>query len=414
MIISEDLQKMTTEMEPHESVNVIVKTKEITRANIISVVNQPEHTIRQQIYRTQTVSLSIPAFRVLELAEEFWVERVEPDKKVYAVLDTSLPLIGVPQIWQTELSGKNVNVAVIDTGVDKYHPDLEGRIVATADFTLEGFRDLSGHGTHVSGIVCGGGKSLEGKYKGVAPQAQVIAAKVLRDNGTGRMSDVMAGIEWAIEQGADIVSLSLGTKGPSDGKDALSELCDAVVKEGKVVCVAAGNSGPERRTIGSPGCAREVITVGASTEKDRVAEFSSRGPSSDDRLKPDVVAPGVDIVSLRASKVSMGKPQDAHYTKATGSSMSCAHISGLAALLLEAKPDASPALFKEALLHTAKELEVDEYAQGAGRVEALAALDYIKIHENPPEIDEGKKAKGGCLNFLQNLLHLLQEKISGR
>jgi serine protease AprX len=225
------------------------------------------------------------------------------------------------------------------------------------------------------------------------------------------MSDVMAAVEWAVELGAQVINLSLGTPGSSDGNDALSRVCDKAVEEGAVVCIAAGNYGPERRTIGSPGAARRVITVGAITKANLVADFSSRGPTADERLKPEVVAPGVEIASTRAKSVKIGSPIDEYYTVATGTSMAAPHVSGVAALLLEAKPEASPQLIKEALMHTAKDLNQDEFAQGAGCVQALKALHYVKTHENPPEPSE-EIPRSGCLNIANRIARTVLDRFA--
>ena len=142
-------------------------------------------------------------------------------------------------------------------------------------------QDLNGHGTHCASIAAGTGAASGGQYRGVAPDASLYIAKVLDAAGNGRMTSVMAGVEWAVDEGVQVISLSLGGSGPCDGTDALSEMCDAAVAEGVVVCVAAGNEGPEPYTVGAPGCARDVITIGAANDLDRIAAFSSRGPTRD-------------------------------------------------------------------------------------------------------------------------------------
>jgi len=412
--ISPELKSEIGEVGLEEHIHIIVKAVRLERDYIAKAMAKPLHSVRQEIRLVNAFSMALPAGEVEKFAEEPWVERLELDKKVYATLDTAIPLIGVPHVWESGFTGKGVNIAIVDTGVDKNHPDLAGRVVATRDFTLEGFRDLNGHGSHVAGICAGSGEASRGKYKGLAPSASILVAKALKGDGSGRMSDVMAGIEWAVEMGAHIVNLSLGTKGPCDGRDALSELCDVVVGQGVIVCVAAGNDGPAKRTIGSPGCARKVITVGASTDFDTVAEFSSCGPTADERLKPDVLAPGVDIVSSLAEGVSVGKPVDSYYTSATGTSMAAAHVGGLAALLLEAKPGASPLLVKEALIRAAKDFGIDHYAEGAGRIVAEEALRYVQIHENPPEVPEAEQPPPGCLAGLFHVGDQWLRKLEGR
>lgn len=409
--ITQDLEERVKKLEPKERIHVVIKLKEWQRSYIQQILDEPNCVLRHVIPLVKSFSLSLPVEKVLGLAEKPGVLRAEWDKKVYASLDSSLPLIGVSApLLEQGFSGKGVKVAVIDTGVDRFHPDLEGRIVGIADFTLEGFQDFNGHGTHTAGVIGADGEKSEGKYRGVAPESLILAAKALKADGSGRASDAMAALEWALEAGAQVVNLALGAEGPCDGNDSLSETCDAVVAQGVVVCVAAGNEGPNRGSIGSPGCARGVITVGASNDQDRVAEFSARGPTLDGRTKPDVLAPGTGIVSGRAKEVSMGKPVDDFYTSATGTSMAASQVSGLVALLLGAKAQSSPGLIKEALTHTAKNLNVEDYAQGAGRIQAEAALEYIKTHDNPPEIAHIEH-KGGYLGTLMEVGHLLSQKL---
>jgi len=336
------------------------------------------------------LKLRVQELKALE--EDPRVEAVWVDKPVYALLDVSVPLIRAPLVWERGFTGKGVKVAVVDTGIDPQHPDFAGRILAFTSFVGGNGEDDHGHGTHVAGIIAGSGEASGGKYRGVAPEALILSAKVLKADGSGMMSDVMAGIEWAVEQGAKIINLSLGSPGPCDGTDALSVMCDAAVKAGVVVCAAAGNDGPHPGTVGSPGCAREVITVGASNDNDQVAPFSSRGPTADGRTKPDILFPGVGIVSCRASGTSMGNPLDNFYTSASGTSMATPHASGVAALLLQAYPDLTPAQIKAKMMNSALNLNLDPNTQGAGRGDAFGALE-IEAPQPPA------KPKG-CLYFL--------------
>lgn len=326
------------------------------------------------------------------------------DETVHTMLDASVPLIGVPQVWQNDVTGRGIKVAIVDTGIDSNHPDFAGRIVQVKDFTGEGDVDKNGHGTHVAGIVGGSGAASQGKYRGVAPECSFYIAKVLRGNGSGTMSDVMSGVEWAVEQGAHVVNLSLGSDGACDGTDALSVLCDAAVARGVVLCVAAGNAGPGTSTVGSPGCARTVITVGATTKSDQVASFSSRGPTSDGRIKPEVCFPGVSIVACRASGTAMGTPVDAWYTSASGTSMATPHATGTCALLLQAKLGLSPQQIKEILMNTAKDLGLDANTQGKGRAQVFDAYQSALEQEPQPQPPAPPKPPTGCLAVLQRWL----------
>ncbi|MGQ9457100.1 MAG: S8 family peptidase [Anaerolineae bacterium] len=339
---------------------------------------------------------------VRALAEDPAVERIWLDEWVHTCLDVSVPLIRAPYVWEAGCRGRGIRVGVVDTGIDREHPDFAGRILAGKSFVGGDFQDDNGHGTHVAGILAGSGAASGGRYEGVAPEALLYVAKVLRADGSGLMSHVMAGVEWAVDQGAQVINLSLGGIGPCNGTDALSELCDAAVEQGVVVCVAAGNAGPGAATVGPPGCARQVITVGASTDRDEVASFSSRGPTLDGRVKPDVVFPGVGIVSCRARGTSMGTPVGEHYTTASGTSMATPHASGTAALLLEAAPSLTPAQVKALLQQTAVNLGLDPNTQGSGRADAFAAYQAISPQPPPPPPPPGEPQ--GCLAALLRLL----------
>ena len=226
-------------------------------------------------------------------------------------------------------------------------------------------------------------------------------AKVLDRQGLAFMSDVMAGIDWAVKQNVHVMNLSLSGPPPGDGSDALSETCDLVVERGFVICTAAGNSGPSPGTIGAPGCARLVITVGASADDDTVLEASSHGPTSDGRVKPDLLFPGSGIVSCRASDTSLGSPLDLAYTEASGTSMATPHASGVAALLLEADPGLTPREIKELMTGTAVDLGLEENTAGAGRGDAYAAVASAREVQGVPRPD-------GCLAVLPQLLDLLR------
>ncbi|MBC7250932.1 MAG: S8 family peptidase [Anaerolineae bacterium] len=351
-------------------------------------------------------AMRVRAADIRALSEDESVERIWQDLPVHTCLHESLPLISVPAVWNEGIRGQGVKIGIVDTGVDPEHPDFAHRIAAGANFvrTAASYHDDNGHGTHVAGIAAGDGSVQGGKYRGVAPEATLYVAKVLDASGSGMMSWVMAGIEWAVEQGVQVINLSLGGPPPCDGTDALSETCDAAVAAGVVVCVAAGNLGPGPQTVGSPGCARQVITVGASDKLDDVASFSSRGPTSDGRTKPDVLFPGVDIVAPRAQGTSMGLPVDDYYTKASGTSMATPHATGTVALLLQTKPSLTPAEVKDLLMQTAKDLGFEANTQGAGRADVYQAYLQAAPPPEEPEEPEQPPQPGGCWQAIKRAL----------
>lgn len=322
------------------------------------------------------------------LSRDETVEHIWPDLPVHTCLDVSVPRIQAPSVWDAGFRGEGIKLGIVDTGIDPGHGDFDGRVAAMISYVGGDGSDDNGHGTHVASIAAGTGATSDAKYKGVAPAATLYVAKVLDANGSGTMSGVMAGIEWTVDQGVQVINLSLGSDGPCDGTDALSTLCDEVVRQfGIVVCAAAGNAGPGSATVGSPGCARWVITIGAVDDADKVTSFSSRGPTSDGRVKPDLVFPGAGIVAAQADGTALGPVIAPGYVKLSGTSMATPHAAGSVALLLQARSDLTPNQTKWALLTTALELGENPNAQGSGRGDVFAAYQKI-ISETPPDLPD--------------------------
>ena len=334
-----------------------------------------------RVFSGSSMTATPNAIRVLATRPD--VDMIWLDEPVHTLLDVSAPLINAPKVWSAGYTGKGIRVGIVDTGIDPDHPDFAGRIAVSQDFTGEGARDNNGHGTHVAGIVGGSGAQSGGKYRGVAPECTFIIAKVLKGDGSGMMSDVIAGLEFVAQQHAQAVNLSLGGGANCDGTDALSVACDSVWDQGIAVCVAAGNAGPGAGSLGSPGCAKKPITIGATDKQDGIADYSSRGPTADGRVKPDVCFPGSSIHSCRAKGTTMGTPIDDFYTTASGTSMATPHASGTCALLLQAQPKLTPQQIKDALQNTAKNLGLDPNTQGKGRADALAAYQLVIAPPTP-------------------------------
>ncbi|MEN3608210.1 S8 family serine peptidase [Plantactinospora sp. ZYX-F-223] len=319
------------------------------------------------------------------------VGKVWLDRELELSLAESVPLIGAPAAWSAGYDGSGVNVAVLDSGVDATHPDLAGK-VATAVSFIPGSDagDRHGHGTHVASTIAGSGAASGGRYKGVAPGARLLSAKVCFDTNGCPTSSILQGMEWAAtEQDADIVSISLGGC-CTDGTDPLSQAVNSLTaRTGTLFVIAAGNDGPNAQTVGSPGTAEAALTVAATDKRDQMARFSSRGPRLDGALKPDIAAPGVDIVAARAAGTTLGTPVDARYTSANGTSMATPHVSGAAALLAQRYPDLTGPELKAALMSSAHDAGHSVYEQGAGRVNAARAVDQ-EVFATTPNVDFGR------------------------
>jgi len=358
----------------------------------------PGLRLREHLPLINAVAGTLSLAALEDLATNPLVLRVFPDRTVRALLDVAAPTVGADRSWGEGFTGRGVGIAIIDTGV-YLHPDLHtpyNRIVAFQDLVKGSTLpyDDNGHGTHVAGIALGNGTRSQGKYKGMAPEANLIAVKALDKNGSGKDSQIIKGIQWCLENKGKynirVLSLSLGS--PAAGPAQEDPLCQAVEKAwqaGIVVCAAAGNEGPEAGTIDSPGIDPKIITVGAMDDQrtpdrsdDKIADFSSRGPTKDGVTKPDLLAPGKGIISLRAPRGTLDRAENAPrvgqwYTTMSGTSMATPVCAGVAALLIQKNPRLTPDQVKSILLETAENRGYDANEQGKGYLNASQALAKV-------------------------------------
>ncbi|MFC5056571.1 S8 family serine peptidase [Saccharothrix xinjiangensis] len=320
---------------------------------------------------TAQVAKSGAATAFRSLVDDPGVTKVWLDGLRRTGLDHSTARIGAPTAWAAGHTGAGVVVAVLDTGVDDTHPDLAGQVAGRADFTEQaGSADPVGHGTHVAATIA----STHPRYRGVAPGARILDGKVCTLRGCAE-SAVLRGAQWAVDQGADVVNLSLGGPDTPD-VDPLEAAVDRLSAEtGALFVVAAGNSGGPG-TVSSPSTADAALSVGAVDRADAIAEFSSRGPRPGDRgVKPDLTAPGVGIVAARSRDGVIGTPVDDAHVALSGTSMATPHAAGAAALLAEQHPDWTGAQLKAALVASARHNPAaTAFEQGAGRVDAARAI----------------------------------------
>jgi serine protease AprX len=292
--------------------------------------------------------------------------------------------------------GDDVAVAVIDTGVSPA-ADL-GAVSMRVEFTPghDGI-DRFGHGTHMAGIIAGDGRASWGKWRGVAPDADLISIKVAGPDGATDVSVVLTALQWVVANkeryGIRVLNLAFGTDATSSYlTDPLDYAVERAWRAGVLVVTAAGNRGPYEGTISKPGDDPLVLTVGAADVRgttdrrdDVVAPFSSRGPTVDGVPKPDLVAPGVSIVSVRApgSLADVDRPEarvGSAYFKGTGTSQAAAVVSGIAALLFEANPSLTPDEAKAALVGSSSGLRGQPGA-GSGLVDAARAVETVRDDE---------------------------------
>jgi hypothetical protein len=318
-----------------------------------------------------------------------YVASVQEERVLKPMLYESVPRIRADKVWEIKgTRGKGIVVAVIDTGIDYNHVALgegfgEGhKVIGGWDFVDNDAdpMDLYGHGTFVAGIIAGDGDGLVG----VAPDASLLAYRALQGFG-GYESDIIAAVERTVDPNqdgdpsdhADIVNMSLG--GLALENDALSQAVENATAAGILFCVAAGNGG-DYGNVPTPAIAPSAIAVGAADDDDAIADFSSRGPSWNFGIKPEVSAPGVKIGSTWIH---------GDYRELDGTSAAAPHISGVAALLKSVHRNWTPAQLKSAIVSTSNILDEEVMIAGAGRVDALNAVNTTTL-VSPPLVNFGQ------------------------
>ncbi len=320
------------------------------------------------------------------------------------------------RVWRQGIAGNGVTVAVLDSGVAA---DLDlvlpaNRILASVNFADERrTSDPGGHGTHIAGIVAGNGSRSGGEFVGIAPRANIVDVRVLGRTGSGRISSVVRGIEWVLAHRAvyniRVINLSFGAPANLSYRvDPMSAAVEIAWRRGLVVVAASGNGGPQRNTVVTPGIDPYVITVGATDDRgtasrrdDMLAWFSAWG-SADSNAKPDLVAPGRRLVSLRVPGSALDTlfpdrivvaQNGSTYFRLTGTSMATGVVSGAAALLLEGRPNLTPDQVKAFLVGTTQQYGQDSgkglpdpIADGSGLVDAFAAMTAARDPMEPDDV----------------------------
>ncbi|MGH9798091.1 MAG: S8 family peptidase, partial [Candidatus Polarisedimenticolia bacterium] len=441
--LAQDLREMVARSSPDDRVTVVVNLQNGWQAHEpLDRIHDLGGDVRSSLKHVRQLVVEIPLGAVEALAGVPGLEYVAPDRVVRGLSSHIATTTGADQIYPPRIGsalsgflmsgglvgydGSGIGVAVVDSGVDPEHFDLRDggrrRVVHSADFVRSGpSDDPYGHGTHVAGTIAGSGSSSlqSGQdYTGIAPGAHLVSLRVLDQYGRGTISGVIAAIDYAIANQTrwNVRVLNLSLAAPPVDSHLDDPLCHAVeraAQAGLVVVTAAGNFGTDvygstlYGTITSPGISPAAITVGSvdtrgtdSRSDDRVAVFSSRGPTRshrtdettgealyDDLAKPDLVAPGMKIVSLERADnviieyfpflhVSLGADNPkSRYMFLSGTSMSSGVVSGAAALILQANPSLTPNMVKAILMYSAEVMEgADLFEQGAGSLNVEGAM----------------------------------------
>lgn len=332
--------------------------------------------------------------RLDQLQEENALWSYEVDTHITAQMNRAAEIIELKWAHERKIFGENIGVAVVDTGLCMHKDFTEGgnRILGFYDLIhgrTEPYDD-NGHGSHVAGIIGGNGFLSNRKYIGVAPKCNLVGIKVLDQKGDGNISDVLAGLQWIIDNkeryNIRVVNISVGTttKENVDENSLLVKGVNAVWDAGIVVVVAAGNNGPGPMSISTPGISRKVITVGSSDDRitvelfgNKTMDYSGRGPTASCIKKPDIVAPGSNIISCGTMKNYqryrynlLNNPRNDYsnlmYTIKSGTSMATPIVSGAIALLLSKYPKMTNKEVKLKLRESAVDLGYPWSKQGWG------------------------------------------------
>lgn len=407
---------------------------EETQKNVLSIIRNEEskgevrNIISHWLSNSITCETTEDVIRLISQCDEILIIDKNSDRE--ALLETTVAAdestneitdnivkINAPEVWEQGYTGKGVLVAILDTGVNYEHPDLADHLWdGGSEYPNHGYNsydgskltmDKRGHGTHCAGTICGDGSN--GKQSGVAPDVTLMCIKTLNDEGSTNANAICSGMEFAVEHGAQVLSMSLGIAMSSEAdRTMIRQTCVNALEAGVIASVAVGNEGnsqnvnkipnnvrvpgscpppwihqDQQENAGETSC---VVAVGASNKNDAVASISSRGPVTWQNtsfadypydpgiglIRPDVCAPGTDVVSLDFS--SLG------YTKMSGTSMAAPCVAGVISLMLSKDPTLTPAEISMILETSAVKItDKKNNNTGSGRVDALAAINAIDM-----------------------------------
>lgn len=320
------------------------------------------------------INLNLTIEQVKNLDKDDLIKNLEEDQKLYHSILEVNDILDLNEYKQSQIyfTGKDVKIGIIDNGINKNYDSVSDITIEVYKFAKGNKQEIS-HGTIMANII--GNQYLDSNYNfvGIAPNAIFFDFDLSNSNNRYQFSDILKIIDLIITQDIkiDILFIPFTTANPSDGKDILSMICNMLVDKGIIVVCPAGNFGPENYTIGSPGAAEKVITIGSLTKDLSISNFSGRGPTLDDRLKPDFCLPGSKILIPLTDKLSIN---------VSGTSVSAAIGVGIIALIKEFNPEASYSDILEIIKQASIDLDYQENSQGYGMINVVNIFKKLDLY----------------------------------
>ncbi len=389
-------------VRPPSSSDVQELNSEMSVKRVSTLINQVYGTADEQSIKAiasfnfvSTVFYDEPVNRFQFLTPSFSISKTDINIPISDVAQ----FIGATELHDEEIMGKGIKVAVVDTGVNKNHPLLEGAVINQINIAKKNgaenadINDGNGHGTHVATTIGGRDRTIYSKLfekeirmHGVAPECEIIGIKVLDDEGSGQTSWVIEGMEAAVEAGADVINMSLGSMWDGAGLTPDSKVVDEIVFNRHILCaIAAGNSFANL-AIGSPGGSHGAFTVGSNAMRTPspgiVSTFSSKGTTTDGRVKPDISAPGGNMMNIKETIYAgtsgvLAEESGEDYIGIMGTSMATPSVAGCLALLLQAGMKRDRYAAEDLIGNTAKFQHPKDIYTGWGMIDVKKAYNYL-------------------------------------
>lgn len=325
-----------------------------------------------------SVCTNLKKKQIYNYEKEELINQIEEDQKLYLSMLDIIEILELDDYKNSHISytGKNINVGIVDDGINKNNSPLSKNLKREEKIIeIKKIERKITHGTIMASIISNQFKDIDDNYIGIAPDVNFIDCSISNPNQEYYFSSVLNVFDKISKEKIhiDILLISYSTKDPSDGKDMLSLACNLLVDNGLIIVSPAGNFGPKSYTIGSPGAAQKVITVGSLTKGLTIPNFSGRGPTLDERSKPDLCLPGSNIVVPLSNNLRV---------KVTGSSVSASIGIGIIALIKEFDPQISYNEILDLIKKSRLDLNYEPTAQGLGTVKITELFKTLDLfHE---------------------------------